>query len=178
MSRRFLRRFVRTALVGFALCGGGTGAALATTGSTAFAQSYTTLNAASSFMAIDVSGAATWPGAPVIQWYDNGGANQHWSVPGSGATGEIQNQNSGMCLDTDGVAGDQLFQMPCDPNNPLQQWYVDEIWTVIGDEVALYNPTSGLWVDVYGNSYSAGAAIDAWYGNRGYNQSFLEDGSN
>lgn len=178
MFHRHFRRS-RAALAGLALCGGVTFAALAATGGSAYAApSYTTLNAASTFMAIDVSGASTAPGAPVIQWYDDGGANQHWSVPGAGATGEVVNQNSGMCLTTDGRAGDQLFQWYCSSTNSYQQWYVEEAWTLWGNEVDLYNPGSGLWVDVYGDSYWAGASIDAWYANGGNNQSFYEDGAN
>ncbi|MCL2394393.1 MAG: RICIN domain-containing protein [Acidimicrobiaceae bacterium] len=178
MTTRLFRRSLRAAGAGLALCGGLSLAALAGSGGTAFAQSYTTLNAASTFMAIDVNGASTAPGAGVIQWYDNGGANQHWSLPGGGSTGMIQNQNSGMCLDTDGIAGDQLFQMPCESNNPLEQWSVTENWTAFGDAVVLGNSYSGLWVDVYGNSYSAGAAIDAWYPNGQPNQTFMLDGAN
>jgi Ricin-type beta-trefoil lectin domain len=131
MSGRFVRHSVRTAPAGLALCGGATFAALAATGGTASAQSntYTTLNPSSSFMAIDVSGASTAPGAGVIQWYDNGGSNQRWSVPGGGSIGPIANQNSGMCLTTDGTAGDELFQWYCTPGNVDQQWYVKSQFT-------------------------------------------------
>jgi hypothetical protein len=52
----------------------------------------------------------------VIQWYPTGGANQAWQIGGSDngnpelPQGYIANVNSGMCLATDGTAGDQLFQ--------------------------------------------------------------------
>src|SRR6516162_5628253 len=59
---------------------------------------------------LDVSGGSTQPGAPVIDWWANGGANQQWTFSpiGGNNTYEIINVNSGMCLATDGVAGDQL----------------------------------------------------------------------
>jgi hypothetical protein len=177
MFSRFFHRSC-AAIAGIALCGGAALVGLAATGGTAYAQSYTTLNATSSFMAIDVSGASTAPGAPIIQWYDDGGANQHWYVPGMGAKGLVWNQNSGMCLTTDGVEGDQLFQWYCDPNSLNEQWSVGEKWTPYGDEIDLYNSAYALVVDVYGNSYSAGAAIDAWPYDWGYNQAFFEDGAN
>jgi Ricin-type beta-trefoil lectin domain-like len=61
------------------------------------------------YLVLDVSGASMYPGAPVIDWYENGGANQDWlfaPVQGTSNTYEIVNLNSNMCLTTDGVAGD------------------------------------------------------------------------
>jgi hypothetical protein len=75
------------------------------------------------FLLLDVSGGSTYPGAPVIDWYSNGGANQDWlfSPVGGSNTYDIINVNSNMCLITDGVAGDQVYQEPCD-GSLLQQW--------------------------------------------------------
>ncbi len=99
-----------------ALCGGVSGVALAATGGTASADpSYVTLTSASTGLNLDVKGASTEPGpnGVVIQWYPNGQANQYWSVPAVGTIGVIRNENSGMCLTTDGYEGDQLYQEPC-----------------------------------------------------------------
>ena len=101
----------------------------------------------------------------MIQWYPTGGANQAWEIAGSGngnpelPQGYIANVNRGMCLATDGVAGHQLYQEPCSPN--LVRF---ETWNVTSDAPGMnfYNPYFGLSVDVYGNSYTAGAAIDGW----------------
>jgi len=137
---------------------------------------YSKLMAQHSGMVIDVQGGSTERGAPVIQWYDNGGANQHWTLPitraanlGDVATDTVLNQNSGMCLTTDGVAGDQLYQYPClttasgEPF-PTQEWEVKRVnanGVTWGSDV-LRNPSSGLVVDVSQSSYRPGAPIIAW----------------
>ena len=36
-------------------------------------------NASESTLALDVNGASTSPGAPVIQWFGNGGSDQRWN---------------------------------------------------------------------------------------------------
>src|SRR4051812_26841522 len=62
-------------------------AALAVAGATsalapaAHADTYYKLVAHNSALTLDVQGGSTAPGAPVIQWYDNGGANQRWTLP-------------------------------------------------------------------------------------------------
>lgn len=66
-----------------------------------------------------MSGGSYSVGAPLIQWYDDDGGEQKWYFDGVyNAQGQYQgfelgNQNSGMCMDTDGLAGDQLFQTYC-----------------------------------------------------------------
>jgi hypothetical protein len=173
MSARFFRRS-RVALAGLALGGGLAAGALALTASPADAQSYVTLTAYSSGFDLDVSGASTAPGGVVIQWPADGGANQNWSVPAVWTTGRIRNQNSGMCLTTDGVAGDQLYQKPCIPRlAEYQRWHV-YLAAFASNTVTFYNPTFGLAVDVYGDSTMAGAPIDAWPLNGQYNQFFTE----
>jgi Ricin-type beta-trefoil lectin domain-like len=124
------------------------------------------------FLLMDVSGGSTYPGAPVIDWYANGGANQDWlfSSVGGGNTYEIINVNSNMCLTSDGVAGDQVYQEPCD-GSLLQQWNTS---LTPGNGVAytIKNVSSGLYLDVSGDSPWAGTAIDTWYYNGGANQQF------
>src|ERR1700733_8306247 len=88
---------------------------------------YTTLVPASSWLDIAVSGGSTMIGAPIIQWWADGGAEQQWSIPDSYATGDIINENSGMCITTDGVAGDGLFQEPCS-QQPGVGWYNNQQW--------------------------------------------------
>jgi hypothetical protein len=175
MSNRLLRRPVRAAFAGLALCGGVTLAGLAAGGSTAYADQSvtTTLAADSSGLFLDVAGASTAPDGLVIQWYPNGQANQNWVLPAPGSTGFVWNQNSRMCLTTDGVPGDQLYQKLCDENlAPYQQWNVIE---PIYAQVELYNPWFELAVDVYDNSGKAGAPIDAWYPNGQPNQTFVAE---
>jgi hypothetical protein len=120
---------------------------------------------------LDVSGASTANGAPVIQWYGNFGGNQRWNFVDQGdGTETIVNQNSGKCLTTDGVNGDQLFQFVC-VNAPSQRWQ-SNIEPVDQHLRTIRNPWSGLDMDVSGGSFWAGAAIIGWYPNGGDNQYF------
>ncbi len=147
--------------------------ALAAGGTAVADQPYVTLTSASSGLNLDVKGVSTAPGAPVIQWYPNGQANQYWSVPAVGAIGVIRNENSGMCLTTDGNEGDQLYQKPCLAR--LANYQNFEVFTDQYGGVGLYNLGYGLDVDVYGGSHSAGQPIDGWPYNGASNQSFIED---
>ncbi len=110
----------------------------------------------------------------VIQWYNNGGAEQKWYFDevydsNSGFEGYLlRNQNSGLCLSTDGYAGDTLFQDWCNAGNTRE-------WFTVGTSGAdnqIFNRSTGLYLDVSGYSYAAGANIDLWYSNGGSNQYF------
>lgn len=159
------------AAVAAALAVAGASASLAPA---AHADTYYKLVAHNSALTLDVQGGSTSPGAPVIQWYDNGGANQRWTLPISRATedwygtGAIRNQNSGQCLTTDFRAGDQLYQYPCLTSGgypvPTQNWIAKRVNAdgVSEYSTQLLNPASGLVVDVGGYSLSPGAAIIGW----------------
>ena len=122
---------------------------------------------------LDVSGGATYNGAPVIQWYATGAGNQRWNLVDQGdGTETVVNQNSGKCLTTDGVPGHQLYQFTCIPGAATQKWQGTLGRALLDRPGKLRNPASGLVMDVYGSSASAGTAIDAWYDNGGDNQYF------
>lgn len=78
---------------------------------------------------------------------------------------QIVNQNSGMCLTTDGVAGHWVYQWPCDSSNPHQEWKGSLISAWYAGEHPLQNPASGLMLDVEGDHWWAGANIITWYPN-------------
>jgi hypothetical protein len=89
--------------------------------------------------------------------------------------GLIQSLNSGMCLTTDGVAGDQLYQTPCIPRLARYQgWSVVDIYPPDGWVQGAYNPILSLCIDVYRDSNAAGAPIDAWPCKGQNNQEFVE----
>lgn len=137
--------------------------------STAFAGHLTPNNTFG--LLLDVSGASTTPGAQVIDWWANGGANQAWTfLPVGSSVYEIVNQNSGQCLTTDGVAGDSVVQMPCS-GSQIQQWATSLTPSAFG-AYTIRNPYSGLYLDVNGDSPWPGAALDVWYYNGGQNQYF------
>jgi hypothetical protein len=162
------RRVVATLVAATA---GGTGLLAATAGTAHAATSsqYSTLVPSSDWLNVAVAGGSTAPGAPIIQWWATGGAEQEWALPTSYTTGEIINQNSGMCVTTDGVAGDQLYQEPCSNGAASQQWYAAHNT----DGPTLFqNPATGLVMDVSGYDMWAGGQIDAWYPNGQANQYF------
>ncbi|MFF7048053.1 RICIN domain-containing protein [Streptomyces griseorubiginosus] len=73
---------------------------------------------------MDVKGASTTAGEPVIQWPCTGRPNQRWTFNGSAIT----SVNSGLCLDvTGGSTSDStpLIQWPCS-GEKNQQWSLTE----------------------------------------------------
>jgi hypothetical protein len=135
-----------------------------------------TTSVSGAFLALDVSGGSTSPGAGVIQWYGHFGANQRWNfVQTANGNEQIVNQNSGMCLTTSGVAGQQLYQWYCN-GSPRQEWS-GTLQPKLGDGFAvggraLINPASGLAADIEGGNGWAGARLIGWYPNGGDNQQF------
>src|SRR5690242_15218884 len=100
-------------------------------------------------MVLDVSGGATYNGAPVIQWYATGAGNQRWNLVDQGdGTETVVNQNSGKCLTTDGVAGHQLYQFTCITGAPTQKWQGTLGRSWLDSPGQLRNPASGLVMDV------------------------------
>ena len=123
-------------------------------------------------LVLDVSGGSTYPGAPVIDWYSNGGQNQNWLFQPTGGTNTYQiiNVNSNQCLTTDGVAGDQVYQDPCD-GSTAQQWQTS-LTPSLTTTWPIKSVYSGLYLDVNGDSPWARTSIDTWYWNGGANQYF------
>jgi len=123
---------------------------------------------------LDVSGASTQPGAPVIQWYGNFGTNQRWTIQDAPDSPyeEIVNQNSGQCLTTDGTDGHWLYQWPCAAHPGWQQ-----LWkgTLNQGPFGTWEPlqsADGQWLDVEGNSGQAGAHLITWHANNNDGQYF------
>jgi Ricin-type beta-trefoil lectin domain-like len=131
-------------------------------------------------MPISVADAATWSGARIIQWYNDGGAEQEWYFDNITNSDDeyvgflLRNVNSGLCIDTDGNAGDTLVQASCNPADNGQifndQFYQDALGFPEG--WGFTNLGTGLELDVSGASTSEGANIDLWYTNYGINQRF------
>ena len=136
---------------------------------------YSQLTILSSGYSLDVQGDSRAIGAPIDVWYENSGGNQQWLFPATdGQVGEISSEDSQMCITTDGVAGDALYQFPC-VGAATQQWQVSRTttwWSDGGPIFTFENPATGLVMDVYGDSYSPGAEVDAWYPNGNANQSW------
>jgi len=169
-GRRLLAAAAATAAIAGATTLGAAGAAEASTYQ--FNNIYLGAVSSAGSLMLDVSGGSTAPGAPVVQWWLNGGSNQKWNVnvlPDGNS--QIINVKSGQCLTTDMVAGDGLYQFPC-VSAPSQEWAIYGMTTNDFIGRAIYNPASGLDVDIYRSSRAAGATVDAWYLNGADNQRF------
>ena len=109
---------------------------------------------------VAVSNGSIYPGAPLIQWYNDGAAEQKWyfdqvSVNGNAIGYLIRNENSHLCIDTDGSPGDGLFQAVCTTADPGQ------LFTGGFSSASRYRDSgSGWWMDISGFSYGAGATVD------------------
>jgi hypothetical protein len=119
---------------------------------------------------LDIDGASTSDAAELIDWVYNGGSNQVFTFQPSGNYYEIVNQNSGLCLLADGIAGDIIYQEPCN-GSAAEQWATG-LTPGSGLAYTIQNPASGLYMDVNGDSPWEGTEIIQWYGNGGYNQYF------
>jgi hypothetical protein len=158
------------------LAGAGISSAQASTGNTVYRGSQAHwITASYDGMNLAVANNATWAGAPVIQWYNDGGTEQKWyfdqvyDTSGGFQGYMLRNENSGMCLLEDGIAGDWLYQEPCDQNNAAELFWH---YGAAGTDNHFQARNGGLYVDVSGYSYGAGANIDGWYQNGGANQNF------
>lgn len=125
-------------------------------------------------MNVAVSQGATYLGAPVIQWYNDGGSEQKWIFGDEFNNDQfigyvIENVNSGQCLTTDGNAGDQLYQFSCEAGALTQVFSVTQ--NDAGADL-FQNVGTGLYLDVSGYSWGPGASMDLWYSNGQPNQEF------
>lgn len=185
LSGRGALRAGAAALTASAVLGAGVGAAHASASASYTSGGYTVyqssqakwITAEHDGMNVAVADNGTDAGHRVVQWYNDGGAEQKWYFDqvydsASGFEGYLlRNQNSGLCLSTDGNAGDTLFQDYCNPANVAE-------WFTVGTSGAdnrIFNRHTGLYLDVSGYSYAAGADMDLWYWNGYSNQWFWID---
>ncbi|MEO2211444.1 RICIN domain-containing protein [Paenibacillus amylolyticus] len=120
-------------------------------------------------LALDVNGASSTGGATIIQWNDNGAANQQWKLESTGnGYYNIRNVGSGLLLDVNSGStqgGAALIQWQDNGGNN-QQWLPIDV----GGYVVLANRNSGLTVDINQGSLTAGASTIQWADNGGANQ--------
>ncbi|NMI07863.1 hypothetical protein HF638_28090 [Paenibacillus sp. SZ31] len=120
-------------------------------------------------LALDVNAASTTGGATIIQWNDNGAANQQWKLESTGnGYYKIRNVGSGLLLDVNSSStqgGASLIQWQDNGGNN-QQWLPIDV----GGYVVLANRNSGLTVDINQGSLTAGASTIQWADNGGANQ--------
>jgi hypothetical protein len=101
---------------------------------------------------MDVNGQSTTPGAMVIQWPANGGANQEWTLRSNGdGTWSLVNVNSQQLLDVAGAStssGAGIVQEPAN-GGADQRWELEQ---TSGGIYTLINVGSGLVIDNGGSS--------------------------
>ncbi|MGI9034373.1 MAG: RICIN domain-containing protein [Acidimicrobiales bacterium] len=119
---------------------------------------------------VDVYGASQADGARVIQWPNNGGANQQWRFEAVGpGVYRIVSVNSGKVLDVYGGSTDDgtpVIQWPWN-GGANQQWRFE----VVGPGAyRLVSVKSGKVLDVYGASPDDGAPLIQWPWHGGANQ--------
>lgn len=182
LSRRAALRAGAASLTAAAVLAAGIGAANASSGGSYSENGYVVyldtqahwITAEFDGMNVAVADNGTDNYHRVVQWYNDGGAEQKWYFDqvydaSYGFEGLLlRNENSGLCLSTDGTAGDTLFQVTCDPGN-TSEWF--SRGTSAADNT-FFNRSTGLYLDVSGYSYAAGANMDLWYWNGGQNQWF------
>lgn len=131
-------------------------------------------------LVFDMEGASTAPGGQLIDWFSEGAANQMWTFhninPGRSVdVYTIVNQNSGLCLTTEGIAGERVVQETCVGNgtgtSPAQMWFTELSPFSTGGST-IDNPASNLYLDVDQDNPDFGAWIITWPFNGGQNQYF------
>ena len=120
---------------------------------------------------MDVAGASKAPGAAVIQWPANGGANQKWNlVPLGGDVYRVVAVHSGLVLDVAGEStapGAPVIQWPWH-GGANQQWRVNPVAGT--DRFRITSVRSGHVLDVEGESTADGARVIQWPWHGGANQ--------
>lgn len=124
-------------------------------------EAVVTLSAKHSGKCLDVSGASSNNGAPIIQWDCNGGQNQQWRLVPVGSYYRIVARHSGKCLDVTGasrVNGAQVIQWDCHGGD-------NQLWSLVSAGGGYYRITakhSGKCLDVQGASSSSGTRVIQW----------------
>jgi Bacterial Ig-like domain (group 3)/Ricin-type beta-trefoil lectin domain-like len=116
-------------------------------------------------LTLGVAGASTAPGARIVQQPSKGKPYDVWAFKAVGNNFEIVNMNSNLCLTTDGVAGDTIYQTPCIAV-PSQLWQLPPDFGS-KNSAWIRNPATNLYVNVHDGSSADGTAIDLWAGKAG-----------
>ncbi len=119
---------------------------------------------------LDVSGGSTADGGDVIQWTNNGGTNQQWTLIDAGSSySRIMNVKSGKVLDVSGAStadGGDVVQWT-DNGGTNQQWQIVDVGSGYS---RIVNRNSGKVLDVSGASTADGGNVVQWTSNGGTNQ--------
>lgn len=115
------------------------------------ANGYDKFEVINSHLYMEEAGAYT--GAAVIQDVADNGTYGNWTFEPVGAGSKLVNQESGLCVNTDGVAGHLLTMQPCD-GRIGEYWGAETIGTGVPLWVRIRNNPYNLVVEVRGGSTS------------------------
>jgi hypothetical protein len=120
--------------------------------------------------ALEVSGAATGDGAPLVQWTRSGAAAQQWQfVDSGGGWYRLRARHSGRVVDVaDQSTADGAPVVQWSDNNGANQQF--RLVDSDAGHVRLINRNSGKALDVNGRATTDGARIIQWPDNSGTNQ--------
>jgi hypothetical protein len=121
---------------------------------------------------MDVDNDSTADGATILQWQDNGQADQRWSfVAQSGGAVTVVNANSGKLLNIPGPTtnqGTQLIQYR-DDGNSNSRWTVEDAGPNLVRFRSVYD---GQLIDLSNSGRSDGTSILQWPADGGANQTW------
>ncbi|RAG84379.1 hypothetical protein DN069_17095 [Streptacidiphilus pinicola] len=121
---------------------------------------------------IDVSNDSTADGASILQWQDNGQADQRWSFTAqSGGAVTVVNANSGKLLNIPGPTtgqGTQLIQYH-DDGNSNSRWQVLDAGPNLVQFRSVYD---GQLIDLNNSGRSNGTSVLQWPADGGVNQTW------
>jgi len=121
---------------------------------------YFLIKSKSADLYLDVKGASTNPGTPVLLWNKNGNDNQIWYH--DPLTKTIRSKQSNLCLD---IHGDRLCIDNPQSGKPEQQWVYHSKKNAVENRAQ-----QGRVLDVVGGAMNPGAEICSWNAHGGANQ--------
>ncbi|TWF96617.1 RICIN domain-containing protein [Kitasatospora viridis] len=127
---------------------------------------------ANSGQLLDAANQGTAPGTPIIQWTNNGGANQQWRLTGTGdGYYTVTGAASGQALAIPGgtTMPDTQLQLAGPTGGAAQQW---QLVPAGQGRYTLQARSDGDLLDVEGASLTMGAHAIEWPANGGANQSW------
>jgi hypothetical protein len=117
---------------------------------------------------LSISPASFGPQKTVIVASQGPDFTEDWELPGDGtvdnAMGYIKNSDFGLCLETDGVAGDALYISQCNGYLLGQVWKISYITDWRGQETyaRIINPATQLAADVDGSNRANRTRVIGW----------------
>ncbi|HEX7733693.1 MAG TPA: RICIN domain-containing protein [Ktedonobacteraceae bacterium] len=126
---------------------------------------------------LQINGGSTAAGAQIVQQPNASTADQLWTILPRGSNYQIVNVRSGYVLEVyhSGTTRGAIIDQWSNNGSLTQQWqlFPDANSCLSGVPCQLRNVNSGLYMEVYHSSTSAGAIVDQWTGNGTSTQNWI-----